>query len=286
MIAIFTCPRPFTGEFNRIQRNAIISWLRLKNIKIFVFNDEEGTSKKICEEYRLEFISEIKKNKNGTPLVENCLEIIRNKIGNSVIAHVSTDIILNDDFVNTIKKVNNFFLDKSFYMVGQRIDILNKLDFSNKVFDNYNICQLKKNGIIHPPSATDYLIFSRSFKIKMPPFVIGRPGWDSWLIAYCKKNKIPIIDCTNSITALHQNHSYPSKKLSYFDQECDYNFLLAGGDKNLMSLREADYIYFSYKNILKRPTGLRFFLSLASKYRIYGYVLTLYRKIKFFLNLF
>ena len=107
MIAIFTCPRPFTGEFNRIQRNAIISWLRLKNIKIFVFNDEEGTSKKICEEYRLEFISEIKKNKNGTPLVENCLEIIRNKIGNSVIAHVSTDIILNDDFVNTIKKVNS-----------------------------------------------------------------------------------------------------------------------------------------------------------------------------------
>ena len=61
MIAIFSSPRPFKGEFNLIQRNAIISWLNLSDIKIFLFEDEEGTTKKICDEYNLNYLHEVKK---------------------------------------------------------------------------------------------------------------------------------------------------------------------------------------------------------------------------------
>jgi hypothetical protein len=280
MISIFTNPRPFYKEFDRIQRNAILSWLELKNVKIFVFDDEDGTSKEICEQYKIEHVGQIKKNKNGTPLVGDCLETIKNKSDNSVIAHVSTDIILTKDFVDTIQKVDKLFLNKNYYMIGQRINISNKLNFSKHPINNLNFDKLKESGHLHPPTATDYLIFSKFFKINMPPFVIGRPGWDSWLIAYCKKNNIPIIDSTHSITALHQNHSYPSKKLNYFKEECDYNFNLAGGDGNLMNIREADYIFFSTKNIIIRPKGFRFFLSLISKFKIYSFALIVFRKIK------
>ena len=284
MISIFTYPRPFIGEFDKIQRNALLSWLKLKNVKIFIFNDENNTSKKVCEEYNLNFISEIKKNKNGTPLVDHCLESIKNKCPDSVIAHVSTDIILCKDFTETIERVDKLFENKNYYLIGRRIDIDAIPSFSKTSFTDIDINKLKNDGSIHPPSATDYLVFSKNFRIKMPPFIIGRPGWDNWLIGYCKKNKIPIIDTTDSITALHQNHSYPSKKLSYFEEECDYNFNLSGGDNNLMTLRESDYIYLFCENKIIRPKGLNFFLSLFSRFKFYGNALSIYRKIKRYLN--
>jgi len=286
MIAIFTSPRPFLGEFNRIQCNAILSWLALKEVKIYIFDDEEKTSKKICKQYGVEYIADVQKNKYGTPLMGDCLEKIRKKSRASIVAHVSTDIILTHDFVDTIKKVDELFVSRSYYMVGQRIDICDQLDLADSPLDKFNVQNLKKKGQLHSPTAMDYFIFPDQFKIKMPSFVIGRPGWDSWLIAYCKKNKIPVVDASNAITAFHQQHSYPSKKLSFFAKECDYNFQLAGGDANLMNIRESDLVYCHLIKGLKRPTGVRFVLSFFSRYKFYGYCLIFYRKLKkFILNI-
>ena len=97
---------------------------------------------------------------------------------------------------------------------------------------------------------------------------------------HCKKEGIPIIDASKSITAFHQQHSYPSKKLSYFKEECEYNYQLAGGDTNLMNIREADYVFNLSKKELKRPSGTRFWLAIFSNYRFYGYSLAIYRKLK------
>lgn len=278
MIAIFSSPRPFKEEFDRIQRNAIISWLNLSDIKIFLFEDEEGTTKKICDEYNLNYLDEVKKNENGTPLMDNCIEIIKKKVDAVAIVQVSTDIILNKTFNDTILKINKNFLNKTFYVVGQRIDIDKSFDLTKNNLDENFFKELKKKGNLHTPTAMDYLVFSRNFDIKIPPFAIGRPGWDSWLVSYCKKNKIPVIDATYSIDALHQNHSYPTKKKNYFQSECDYNFKLAGGHKNLMNIREADYIFIDNK--IKKPRGLRLIISFMSKFLIYRYLLLAYRSLK------
>lgn len=280
MIAIFTSPRPFTGEFDKIQRNAILSWKKLTNVKIFVFDDESKTSKKICDEYEVEYVPDVQKNKNGTPLMGDCLENIRYRSGASIVAHVSTDMILTENFIETIGKVHKIFNNSKYYMIGQRINIDDKLNLDEMQLDTIAIANLKKKGKLHPPTAMDYFVFPEQFKIKMPPFAIGRPGWDSWLIAHCKKNSIPIVDATNAISAFHQNHSYPSKKLSYFQEECDYNFHLAGGNSNLMNIREADFQYNPMTQKIERPTGLRLLLSIGSKFRLYGYALVIYRKIK------
>ena len=282
MIAIFSSPRPFAGEFNLIQRNAIISWLNLSDVKIFLFEDEEGTTKKICDEYSLNYLHEVKKNKNGTPLMDNCIEIIKKKVDAEAIVHVSTDIILNKTFTETVLKINNIFPNKIFYVIGQRIDINESFNLTNCSLDENFFKKLKNIGNLHTPTAMDYFVFSRNFDIKMPPFAIGRPGWDSWLVSYCKKKNIPVIDATHSIDAFHQNHSYPTKKNFYFQSECNYNFKLAGGDKNLMNIREADYIFIN--NQLRNPIGLRYLISIISKFLIYRYILLVYRFAKRFMK--
>lgn len=42
----------------------------------------------------------------------------------------------------------------------------------------------------------------------IPPFAIGRPGWDNWMIYRARSMKAPVIDATRVITAVHQNHDY------------------------------------------------------------------------------
>ena len=40
----------------------------------------------------------------------------------------------------------------------------------------------------------------------MPPFAVGRPGWDSWLVYHLRSNKIAFIDGTKKLNVIHQNH--------------------------------------------------------------------------------
>ena len=42
----------------------------------------------------------------------------------------------------------------------------------------------------------------------LPPFAVGRPGWDNWLIGRALELRLPLIDMTPSVLAIHQNHGY------------------------------------------------------------------------------
>ncbi len=45
MFTLFSTPKPFRGEFARIQRNAMRSWVALRpRPEILIFGDEEGTA--------------------------------------------------------------------------------------------------------------------------------------------------------------------------------------------------------------------------------------------------
>ena len=65
-----------------------------------------------------------------------------------------------------------------------------------------------KNGKIQPPWGSDFFIFPKTMDIDFPPFLVGRPYWDNWMIYYFRKNKIPVIDITDYALVFHQNHDY------------------------------------------------------------------------------
>ena len=43
---------------------------------------------------------------------------------------------------------------------------------------------------------------------KIPDFIIGRPGYDNWLIWSIRRRLLPVIDASHDIKVIHQNHSY------------------------------------------------------------------------------
>ena len=105
---------------------------------------------------------------------------------------------------------------------------------------------------------------------------------DTWLVFYAKKTGIPVLDATEAITIIHQQHGYPNKRAPFFETECDRNIVLAGGRSNLLTLREADYLV-SQSGELVAPPFYRWVMSYLSGYwtwrRLLGFKRGLQRKL-------
>jgi hypothetical protein len=280
MITIFTNPRPFFNHFDTIQRNAIQSWLKLKpECEIVLFEDEEKTTSKVAEEFGLRCITDIACDEFGTPLLSDVLNKVQNLASYSIIAQINTDIILMFDFLDMIKRINTIMGEKPFFLSGRRwdLEIKENINFSKADWENELREKIKKEGKLHGFAGMDYWIFPKNLLFDPPPFIVGRPGMDSWLVFKAKKLKIPVIDATEIVTIIHQNHNYPQKRKPFFEIEKKRNLKLAGGLTNMCTLRDADWIL--TKDGLRRPPYPRRIFSQLSLFYPWRFVLALKRKL-------
>jgi hypothetical protein len=93
---------------------------------------------------------------------------------------------------------------------------------------------------------SDYFLFSRDlYYKKIPDFVIGRIGWDSWLTWWPKHSGAALVDASEVVCAIHQNHDYgyhPQGKQGVWSDELSrQNFKLAGGYWHMRSIESAAY---------------------------------------------
>lgn len=82
-------------------------------------------------------------------------------------------------------------------------------DPTNKVHEHWSMLveQMQKRGKLFTTNAQDYFIITPgTFDWNnIPDFVIGRPGYDNWLVDYAFHNEtISLIDATATLPAIHQ----------------------------------------------------------------------------------
>lgn len=279
MVTIFTNSRPFKGPFDTIQRNAIKSWLLLKpECEIILFEDEEKTTEKVAKEFGIKCITDVKCDEFGTPLLSDVFAKTKNVAKYDIIAQVNTDIILMNDFVEGIKRADEWTKHKPFFMVGRRydLDVTKNLEFDGGWEEKIKN-EAKTHGTLHGMAGMDYWVFRKDYDFDPPDFVVGRTGMDSWLIYKARKTKIPVIDATESIFIIHQNHNYPRKKDDFFSIETERNHKLAGA-LNLMTMRDANWIM--TKTEMKKPPFPKNIFSILSLFYPWRMLLALRRKIK------
>ena len=280
MITIFTTPRPFKGYFDTIQRNAIKSWLKLgKEVKIILFEDEEGTTSAVAKELGIKCITDVKTNEFGTALLNDIFNKVKKESGSDIIVHVNTDIILMPDFLSAIKKAEELVGEGPFFMSGRRwdLDLNEEINYENKNWERDLRNKIRQGGKLHGLSGMDYWVFSADDSYMPPPFAIGRPGMDSWLVYKFRSMHAPVIDSTEMVTIIHHNHNYPSKKKPFYNIERARNLELAGGFMNTMTLREANFIL-TKDGLVKPGLPRSIFTSLALFYP-WRFILSVKRKI-------
>lgn len=207
MLTIFAAPKPFLGKIKTIQENAIKSWTELHpKCEIILFGDEVGISD-IVTELKIHHEPKVLKNEYGTPLINDIFNKAKNKAVHNYLCYINSDIILLDDFLPAFLRVKKKIAE--FLIAGQRwdIDIDVPLTFE-PLWESHLIQKVYEEGKLRGIAAMDYFIFNRSLWNDMPPFAVGRPSWDNWMIYKARKLKIPVINATQCISAIHQNHNY------------------------------------------------------------------------------
>ncbi|MFH0791982.1 MAG: hypothetical protein V1905_02100 [bacterium] len=281
LLTIFTNPRPFTGPFNLIQRNAIKSWQALGvDCEIILINDEEGTTINVAKELKVRCIEKIKTNEFKTPLLNDVFGRVREMASGQIIAQVNADIILTDSFVKTISLTVKQLNNQPFFMIGRRwdLDFNEEINFNDPNWRKELLLKVNEFGRLHGISGIDYWVFPKSFDFNPPAFNVGRVGMDSWLIYRARTLKIPVIDATEMVTIIHQNHNYPQKKKDYFKLETEQNLKLSGAPLNSMSLLDADWLINDRGNLIRPPFPRRIF-SILSLFYPWRLLLAIKRKI-------
>lgn len=243
MYTIFSCPKDFTSLFGIIQRNAIHSWLKLSSKpKIILFGNFEENILKEFDSENIVFLSIDDVNEYETPFINKIFEKAIQNSTTDTLCYVNSDIILFDDFSNTINILEK---RKKFFGVGRRynVDLKKLIKFENKNdFQN----KFLKNIIIDKYFGSDYFIFNKNQIKNIPSFLIGRTCWDNWLMYYASKNKLDLTDCTNDIFCVHQKHDYSHIKTDtknhYKGIERDYNLRQLGGLDKVYHIRDCKFI--------------------------------------------
>ena len=271
MLTLFSIPKPFTGHSGLIQRNAIRSWTRLHpQIEVILCGEEPGLAEAAAE-LGVRHLAAIEKNEFGTPLLNSAFAKVTEAASHPLLCYVNADIILMKDFVETLASIKR----SRFLMVGRRwnFDLTAPLNFDDPAWDRTVRSEVEKRGELQPPSAIDYFVFPPDGVIeKLPPFAVGRPGWDCWFLYNARKLRWPVIDATEAIMAAHQNHDYkhvPKRTGNAWEgPEGDENIRLAGGYKHIFDLTDATHRIHNGRvcRILSRDSLVRQFRRLPVLY--------------------
>jgi hypothetical protein len=244
VLTLFTVPKPFRGHIAIIQRNAIRSWTLLRPAcGIILFGDDEGTAE-VAAEFGLRHVPDVARNEYGTPLVSDLFEQAQRLATHDLLCYVNADIILLSDFPAAMRRIPF----RRFLMVGQRwdVDLDQPWDFGPPDWEDRLREYVRRHGSLHPPSGIDYFVFTPGLWGAIPPFAIGRPAWDNWMIYRARACGVAVVDATQSVTVIHQNHDYTHVPHgvdgTWEGPEAQRNRALAGGYDYVLTLTDATWL--------------------------------------------
>ena len=246
MITLFTTTKDFTGIYKIIQMNALKSWRSISNdIEIIIFGDSKG-SKEAAEEVGAEYIPNVICSDRGTPLLSDLFQQADERAKYSILTFINADIILPKNFLEEVLTVLRCF--NNFLIVGHRwdMDVDDIIEFDNDNEQKNFWDRVRMNSEKHACTGIDYFVYKRYQWEKLPGFIIGRPGFDNWLIWKARRRLFPVIDVTESLQVVHQNH--PVNKL--YKMEGDENKKLHNG--KTLNILDATYRLFDGKVIKKK----------------------------------
>ncbi|MEW6323942.1 MAG: hypothetical protein AB1515_00990 [Nitrospirota bacterium] len=245
MLTIFSIPKPFAGHDGIIQSNALQSWARLgRGCEIVLCGDDPGVGE-AAREFGVRHAPAIDRNEYGTPLLSSAFEQVRRTAAHEMLCYVNADIMLLSDLLDAVRRLP--FHD--FLMAGRRwdFDLQRPWDFERADWETHLRQAIAERGVRHSPLGMDYFVFPRRHPVgQLKPFAVGRPGWDNWLIYRARAMRLPVVDASDAVTAVHQNHGY--QHVSGGRNQCsegpegDRNLALAGGWNHIFTLWDATHV--------------------------------------------
>jgi hypothetical protein len=242
---VSTC-KPFRGEFERIQRNALRSWARLgPGCGVTIFGDEAGVAE-ICEELGFRQVAEVERAADGAPRLDAMLDAAERVCDGDLIALVNADIILTGDLVRAAAEVRRRWSE--FLMVVRRWNMWVETELAFEPgWEERLRASARVRGWREPVfGGVDVFVFPKGALRGVPPYAIGRGRWDSGLIYHARRARMAVVDATGVVFCVHQVHGYghhvAGRAGVFRGREALNNERLLGGEERVCTALNATHV--------------------------------------------
>jgi hypothetical protein len=265
---VFAAMRPFVGEFARLQRNAIVSWLAVRPAcRVVLVDDEAGTTAAAVAGLPVAIRSGVRRSRLGAPLFDSFVDVGgRDAVGDTLVC-TTADVLFPPRLGDVLDAVRREMRGRDYLVVAGRHDVSSAPDTAQPSWFESLRADVRpdyRRGI-------DMWAYPSRMALQPPPFPIGRHGTDGWVVYDMKRRGIPVIDVTAEAPMIHQTHDKPAAADPRFhDEMLDCVRLFDGMAERAMNLLDADLLWRNGR--LVRPRGLRRLhasMSLFAPYRFF-----------------
>lgn len=205
-----------------IQLNTLKAITQLRpEVDIVVFSTGQDVHD-VCKSLGIRVVEDFGTNPYGTPFLHSLFQRLETDFSqmSTFIGYMNADIIFDSNLVLTLRAIkearDRMELKRRILLVGRRINVEMASSFSDDHPDSFNnstdidsyVSRLKSRGRLFGTNAEDFFIVTPGTFVwkEVPEFVIGRPGYDNWLVDYVyhKANSSDLIDVTTTVPAIHQ----------------------------------------------------------------------------------
>ena len=240
MLTFFTTAKAFEGHSAIIQRNALKSWKLLHpDVEVVLFGDERGVVQ-VCGELGLQHEPHVERHESGLKYLNYMFERAQGVARHDYLCYCNCDIVLGKDFSRAFTKVAGW--RKEFLIVGRRWDTdgVEPINFDGEDWET----DVRRRALTaHQQQGfhfVDFFVFSKGLYDAVPPLVIGRSYWDHWLVWKALSKGASVVDASQFIVPVHQNHDYSyhplGKQGTNEDELARRNIEVAGGRRHLRTL--------------------------------------------------
>ena len=121
-------------------------------------------------------------------------------------AYANSDILFDESLVTTLLYIARVYKQISYglFMTGRRTNV--PIEMVGGLTSSKQVKDISEKGQEGPPNAEDYFVVTRGAVdwAQIPDFVIGRPGFDNWLVAKARQWGLTVVDASNTVVAVHQ----------------------------------------------------------------------------------
>ena len=244
MITFVSVLKPCEGRTGLAQRQAVMSWARLGTPgDVILLGDEPGIGE-LSADLGVRWLPIVRRNRFGTPLLDDVLTQARAASTTPLLCYLNGDIILDGRFTDAARLAGER-LD-SFLVIGQCLN----LDVPDELMTGATpaeplVALGMECGSLRGHDFVDYFLFTRDVFTDVPPFALGRAGFDNWLIWSARAGGAAVVDATPFQLPIHQNHDYGhvagGAAWAYAGEEAAENIALAGGRRHLLTTLDSTH---------------------------------------------
>jgi len=127
--------------------------------------------------------------------------------------YANADIIFDKSLLSTLAFLTRHLAKlRKVLVVGRRTNV--NMGPGENVTSLNQVMYLARGGKLGQSNAEDYFLTTRDGYPwnTIPNFVVGRVGYDNWIVTTALSKRIPVVDATGTILAVHQTDSKGNKE--------------------------------------------------------------------------